>query len=217
MARPSLTDEQVDAFRERAVGASMRLFVENGYDAFSLRTLARELGVSHATPYRYFESKAELFSIVRAESFRDFAAFLRERLGASRDPARRLRILAHGYLDFARQQPAAFRLAFELGQNEPQRSAVVDAAAAEAWSVLVLVVREAVTAGVLEGSPDALARTLWAGVHGVAALELAGRLRSGAQALALLESVSEALIAAHAPRSTPSTKPKTRPRKQRKT
>ena len=211
MARPSLTEAQVDDFRRRAAEVAMRLFVEEGYEAFSLRTLARELGVSHATPYRYFASKAEIFAIVRAESFRRFGAFLRARLSASSDPSARLRILSEGYFDFALTEPAAFRLAFELGQPDSKDGGVVDAAAFEAWQVLVSVVAEAVEAGLLDGEPDALAQVLWAGVHGVAALELAGRLRAGAGARALLESMTEALLRAHAPASPPkSTKKKKR-------
>jgi AcrR family transcriptional regulator len=207
MGRPSLTDAQVDDFRRRATDVAMRLFVEAGYDAFSLRTLARELGVSHATPYRYFASKAEIFSAVRAESFRRFGAFLEERLRSSRSPAKRLRLLARGYFDFAQTQPAAFRLAFELGQPDPHDPGEVDAAAFEAWSVLTRVVGEAVHAGVLKGEPNVLAHVLWAGVHGVAALELAGRLRAGRTADELLHSVTEALIRAHAP--SPPRKPRT--------
>ncbi len=42
----------------------------------TLRALAAELGCSPMTPYRYFENKAELFAVVRADAFRRFAAFL---------------------------------------------------------------------------------------------------------------------------------------------
>jgi AcrR family transcriptional regulator len=202
MGRPSLTDAQVDDFRRRATDVAMRLFAEQGYEAFSLRTLARELGVSHATPYRYFRSTGEIFSAVRAESFRRFGAFLEARLAGSRAPDKRLHRLARAYFDFAQMQPAAFRLAFELGQPDPDDPGEVDAAAFEAWSVLTRVVGEAVAAGVLEGEPDALAHVLWAGVHGVAALELAGRLRAGREADALLRSMTDSLIRAHRPSAT---------------
>jgi AcrR family transcriptional regulator len=212
MARPPLTDAAVDTFRRRAIEVAMRLFAEDGYDAFSLRTLARELGVSHTTPYRYFDGKGEIFSIARAESFRRFGAFLRQRLEASNVPADRLRILARAYFDFAKQQSVAFRLAFELGQREEEDGRVVDEAAAEAWAVLVSVVAEAVHAGELDGEPEVIAHTLWAGIHGVAALELAGRLRRGRGAKALLETMTEALISAHqgAPRTKKQTKKRAR-------
>ena len=107
MGRPVLTSEEVEAFRRRACDAAMTLFDELGYDQFSLRALARELGCSHTTPYRYFQSKVAIFAEVRAEGFRRFAASLTAALHASGEPRERLRILARAYFDFAQEQRAA--------------------------------------------------------------------------------------------------------------
>ncbi len=202
MARPALSDEQVQDFRARACEVSMRLFVEQGYEAFSLRTLARELGCSHTTPYRYFADKGEIFATVRAESFRRFGEFLRRRIARSSDPEVQLRRLARGYFDFAREHPAPFRVAFELSRPAASTYAFVEEAAQDAWTVLFGTVARAVEAGVLDGEVNALAHTMWAGVHGVAALELAGRLGATPGAVKVLESVTDALIRAHAPQGS---------------
>ena len=151
MGRPVLTDEEVEAFRRRACDAAMTLFGELGYDQFSLRALAREMGCSHATPYRYFDGKDAIFAEVGAEGFRRFAAFLTARLEASSKARERLRILARAYFDFAQEQPAAFRIIFELGQPTAEDYPVVNEAAGAAWGVLVGVVKEAIDAGVLAG------------------------------------------------------------------
>lgn len=199
MGRPVLTDEEVQAFRRRACDAAMTLFDELGYDHFSLRALARELGCSHATPYRYFEGKDALFAEVRAEGFRRFAAFLTARLEASSEPRRRLRILARAYFDFAQEQPAAFRIIFELGQPTPEDYPGVNEAASAAWGVLVGVVEEAIDAGVLAGRSGHLAHVMWAGIHGVATLELAHKLTMGKSGASLVDAMTDALLAAHAP------------------
>ena len=65
VARAILTVEEVGAFRAKAVAAATRLFAERGYRGVTLRSLAKELGVSPMTPYRYFENKEELFAMVR--------------------------------------------------------------------------------------------------------------------------------------------------------
>jgi AcrR family transcriptional regulator len=70
MGRAALTVEELGAFRGRAVTAATRLFAERGYRGVTLRSLAKELGVSPMTPYRYFENKEELFAMVRTEAFR---------------------------------------------------------------------------------------------------------------------------------------------------
>lgn len=197
MARPPLSDEAVDDFRQRICDVSVRLFVEHGYEGFSLRALAKELGCSHTAPYRYFAGKDAIFAAVRAECFRRFASFLRTRLEGERDEVQRLRVLARAYFDFAAEQPAAFRIVFELGQPHPTEHPSVAEAGADAWSVLFEVVREAIVAGALLGEPLEVAHTMWAGIHGVATLHLANKLVAGRSGLATLEAMTDALVRAH--------------------
>jgi len=200
VGRPVLTDAQIEAFRERASEVSMRLFAEQGYDGFTLRALAREMGCSHATPYRYFDGKSEIFAVVRAEGFRRFAAFLRGRLAGETDPLSRVRILARAYFDFSVEQSAAFTIIFAMSLPDADAYPFVTEAAGDGWSVLLGVVREAVEAGVVAGDVSELAHTMWAGVHGVATLNLANELSMGRSAEAMLESMTDALIRAHTPR-----------------
>ncbi|MBW1762970.1 MAG: helix-turn-helix transcriptional regulator [Deltaproteobacteria bacterium] len=46
VARAVLTAEELGAFRGRAVAAATQLFAERGYRGVTLRSLAKELGVS---------------------------------------------------------------------------------------------------------------------------------------------------------------------------
>lgn len=200
MARPSLTDEQVHAFRSRATQVALEMFGADGYARFSLRTLASELGCSHATPYRYFPGgKEELFAAVRAEGFRRFAARLRDSQAGTDDPELRLRRMAEAYVDFAVDQPAAFAVTFQMadpaGDGEPE----VAEAAVDAWSVLLGAVSGAVDAGMLVGRVSEVAHVMWAGLHGVASLELAGTLQMGRTARQVLHAMVEALLRAHRP------------------
>jgi AcrR family transcriptional regulator len=199
MPRPALSEDALDEFRRKICDVSVRLFVEQGYEGFSLRSLAAELGCSHTTPYRYFADKDAIFTAVRAECFRRFASFLRARLESAVDPIDRLRVLARAYFDFACEQPAAFRIVFEMGQPHPTESPEVAAAGADAWSVLHGVVREAIRAGAMVGEPLEVAHTMWAGIHGVATLHLANKLVSGRSADATLDAMTEALVRAHLP------------------
>lgn len=179
----------------------MRLFAEQGYDGFTLRALARELGCSHATPYRYFEGKAEIFAVVRAEGFRRFGAFLRGRLEGENDPLERVRCLADAYFDFSVEQSAAFTIIFAMSLPEGDEYPFVTEASKDAWSVLYRTIGEAVEAGVLVGDVSAVAHTMWAGVHGVATLHLANELRMGRSGEAMLRSMTDALVRAHRPDS----------------
>lgn len=177
----------------------MELFVDEGFDGFSLRTLARALGCSHTTPYRYFEGKDEIFAAVRAEGFRRFAAALRRRLKGTRDHDLRLRRLAEAYYTFAVSEPAAFRVIFELGQPEAEAYPFVREAMTDAWGVLVGTVTEAIEAGVIVGDPKVVAHTMWSGIHGIAALQLSGKLLMGRSGDQVLQTMVDALLSAHRP------------------
>jgi len=199
VGRPALSEDQVAAFRTRAVDVAMTLFVETGFEGFSLRTLARALGCSHTTPYRYFVDKDEIFAAVRAEGFRRFAAALRARLTGNRDHDLRLRHLAEAYYAFAVTEPAAFRVIFEMGQLEAEAYPFVREAMADAWGVLVGTVTEAVEAGVIVGEPKVVAHTMWSGIHGIATLQLAGKLLMGRSGDQVLQTMVDALLSAHRP------------------
>ncbi len=199
MGRPTLKSEEVEAFRRAIVEASMGLFVEHGYDGWSLRALAKSLGCSHATPYRYFEGKSAIFAAVRIEGFRRFAAHLRDRVAQKKDAEARLHALAWAYFEFAEQQGSAFRVIFGMGQPQIDSFPGVREAAADAWSVVLGVVSGAIEAGVIEGELDEVAHAMWASVHGVVTLHLSHKLAMGLKAQSILPSVIHALIRAHRP------------------
>src|ERR1700686_5543963 len=77
--------------RSEILGAAREIFVRDGFEGFSMRTLARSVGCSLGAIYLYFTSKEELFDILVEESF----AHLYEALGIllkerGKDPVRQL-------------------------------------------------------------------------------------------------------------------------------
>lgn len=179
MPRASLTQKELDAFRARAVDAAMGLFAKRGYRGVSLRSLGRELGVSPMTPYRYFENKDELFSLVRAEAFRRFADAQRDAVEGVDDPKSALRVLGQAYVAFALDEPDAYHIMFEPLQAPAGTYPDLEAAQARAFSYLHGAVEALADAGDLEGDPLRRAHVLWAQVHGLVSLHLAGKLVMG--------------------------------------
>jgi len=171
-----LSIDDVEAFRERLCEVAAQRFAEQGYAGVTLRSLAQELGCSPMTPYRYFDSKDHILAAVRAAAFAKFADVMEAAAASSRDPVARLRALASGYLDFAMDNPASYRLMFEMNQGHPDEFPELVREARRARQAKVSVVRDAVEAGVVEGDPVETANLLWASLHGVVALHLAGTL-----------------------------------------
>ncbi|MEM9195017.1 MAG: TetR/AcrR family transcriptional regulator [Myxococcota bacterium] len=194
MARPSLSREHVDAFRSQACDAAIELF--GNQPEVSLRQLAQAMGCSHATPYRYFRSKQDLFMAVRAECFRRFRAYL-EGLVEGTDPRADVFAVCRGYAEYAQRRPAEFLLMFQLGQPSPEDHPEAEQAGLDAWATVEGTVRRAIRAGLLDGQPRTVAHLLWAAVHGVVSLSLAKRLVVGYDAAELIDPIVSALWRAH--------------------
>lgn len=196
MPRASLTEEQVEAFRARAVDAATGLFAELGYQGVTLRALAAELGVSPMTPYRYFENKEELFAMVRTEAFRRFADAQRDASKTVEDPAESLRALGRAYVEYALDEPDAYHIMFELRQAPAGTYPQLEQEQARAFSCLHAAVERAIDAGIMEGNAVRQAHFLWAQVHGLISLHLAGKLGMGCSLQDLLPEVFDKLQAA---------------------
>jgi AcrR family transcriptional regulator len=171
-----LSTEDVEAFRERLCEVAAARFAERGYAGVTLRTLAQELGCSPMTPYRYFESKDHILAAVRAAAFARFADRMEAAAASADEPVARLRALAAAYLEFAAANPASYRLMFEMNQGHPDEFPELVREARRARQAKVEVVRDAAEAGLVEGDPVEAANLLWASLHGVVALHLAGTL-----------------------------------------
>jgi AcrR family transcriptional regulator len=179
--RSALEEEEIAAFRRRAVDAAMHLFAEQGYAAVTMRSLGAALGVSTMTPYRYLSGKDELFVLVSAEAFRRFADALEGALAHAPpdDPIRRLFELKRAYLAFALAQSDAYRIMFELRGVAAPKGPAGDELAAQsrrAFGCLYGCVVDAVERGYLQGDPLTHAHLLWASAHGLVSLHLAGLL-----------------------------------------
>ncbi len=185
MPRTPLSQDQLDAFRDSLCEAATRLFAEQGYAGVTMRALAKDLGCSPMTPYRYFENKAAIFDTVRLAAANRFADAIAAAAKSHDTHTDRLRAMTYAYVGFAVDEPHGYRILFELDRKERPQTEVVEEA--RGWFVMRDVVAAAIDDGVLEGDPDVVAHLLWASVHGLAALHLSGMLRLGADLETLVD------------------------------
>ena len=197
MPRAALSQNQVDEFRDALCAAATRLFAENGYAGVTMRALAKDLGCSPMTPYRYFVNKAAIFENVRLAAANRFADAIDGAVKSHERHHDRLVAMCHAYVGFALEEPDAYRIIFELDRS--RRPAAVTVEEPRSWFIMKTAVKEAIEAGELAGDPNVVAHLLWSGVHGMVALHLAGMLNLGLD----LESLVDAYLArelAYAPR-----------------
>jgi AcrR family transcriptional regulator len=89
-AEPGLTP-RAEQTRAAIVEAALRLFREHGYEAATMRVIAREAGVSTGNAYYYFASKEELIQEFYLRSHAEHAAACRHLLETEPELADRLR------------------------------------------------------------------------------------------------------------------------------
>ena len=88
----------------------------------------------------------------------------------------------------------------EPGDRPPARYRVKEI---RSWQAILQGVEFAVQAGVLEGDPESVAHQMWAGLHGLVSLHLAGKLTLGRSAKTLLEPLLDTLIDGNRPDPKP--------------
>lgn len=154
--------------RAALLAAAEAELAESGVEGFSLRSVAKRAGVSHAAPAHHFGDAGGLLTALAAEGFRQFSAAMDKRESEGRFPP--LESAGLGYVDFAHDRPALFKLIFA---SERPNFADADLCQAADSAFLHLVDRVTEIGG---GEADVAA--VWAIAHGLADLLAAGRLKS---------------------------------------
>ncbi|SPF35806.1 Family transcriptional regulator [Candidatus Sulfopaludibacter sp. SbA4] len=160
--------------RAALLRASLDLMRQHGLHEFTLREVARRVGVSHAAPFRHFRDKDELLAAIAEEGFIRLTECLSAAVGKDWEPSRRLRNAAVAYVEFARNAPEQFRVMFSVNlEGELHRS--VKAAGQQLFATIVNLVTDCVpfSQRVLRGSVDfsTEARIAWAHMHGIASIQ----------------------------------------------
>lgn len=171
------TDAERQQLRTLIIDAARELFVSRGVEAVTMREIAKRIGYSATSIYLHFADKESLMRAICDTDFLALATALKNILDIL-DPVARMHALADGYARFALAYPNHYRLMFmtphqayepetsSLQQNNPEQ---------DAYYQLKTVVNEVFIAGKFKPEftdPELIAQTIWAGVHGVCALQI---------------------------------------------
>ncbi|WP_144147902.1 TetR/AcrR family transcriptional regulator [Paraburkholderia sp. BCC1884] len=168
-----LSADDIQQFRETMRRVAENAFATRGAQGVTMRELAKELGCSAMTPYRYFRDKDDILAMVRAAAFNRFAARLEAAVNDLAETDRA--VLSDAYVAFALDEPHAYRLMFDLTQQDGAYPELA-AASQRAWRMLAEHFERLVAAGILEGDPRLIGYAYWASLHGFTMLALANQL-----------------------------------------
>ncbi|MBB4200863.1 hypothetical protein CCR94_00330 [Rhodoblastus sphagnicola] len=173
MPRPSMSTPEIDAVRRRLLETTGKIIAREGYDAFSMRRLGKEAGMSASALYRYFPARRN----VLIAYWLDTVDELTRRCEAVRDqdvsPVDKLQAVLCAYADFAIEDRDRFRVFFIENDKGQFSDLVAIDAAVRPYRLFVEIVGAAIAAGKIRPLPSATAaQILWGSVHGVLTLAI---------------------------------------------
>jgi AcrR family transcriptional regulator len=167
--------------REKILHSACELFLADGMDQFSMRKLAREVGVTAPALYRHFDSKEHVLHEVLGEAYRRMAGHLYRALEGV-TPGERLLLATEGYATFALDNPRLYDVLFASPElmgftDVPDELESQGCAIGQFWNDRI---RDCMDADVLgRGDPRSVSITMWAHAHGLISLYQRGLLYRG--------------------------------------
>ncbi|MFK7830117.1 MAG: TetR/AcrR family transcriptional regulator [Congregibacter sp.] len=162
--------------RRALLAAAEEELSAKGVETFSLRSVAKRAGVSHGAPAHHFGDTRGLLTQLAALGYQRFIDTQEQyQLKAKKNPKAQLAASGLGYIAFATNNPALFRLMFSSDRPD-KTSPTLSEHADAAFDKLVADIQQ-----ITETDPyiDRMAMTdvmaAWAIAHGLADLMIAGR------------------------------------------
>lgn len=173
----SRREQTRQAVRLRIMDEGRKLFAEKGYEAATMRDVAKATQYTPSALYYHFKDKAELMRAICSEDFLGLASRFQEAM-TSANPLDNIKNMGRAYAQFALDYPNHYRLMFmtnySLGPTEEDQTRKGDPDQ-DAYAGLHLLVTLAMEQGLLRPElTDAhlVAQTFWGGIHGIITLEL---------------------------------------------
>ena len=189
-----LSKTDITDFRDRLCDAAETVFAEQGLEAVTMRHLANELRVSPMTPYRYFDDKEAILAAVRARAFdRHADALERSFEDSTGDLGQRARATARAYIQFALDNPHAYKLMFDIRQANGEDYPDFLRAAERSQRTMTRHLLEMKRAGIFNCDVDLAGHMYWAALHGPIMLHMSGMLPPQFDAMRLAEALVAAL------------------------
>ena len=164
--------------REKILAAGRELLFTEGFHAFSMRKLAAKVNYTATAIYSHFPDKEALLGELVEQEFIKFRRAF-DRTSKIADPIERLRKKGITFVEFALQQPDAFKFLFMNTQVEafPKIGLIERGTpAVDCYAYLQSTIKEALASGRFRPElrdPDMLAQLFMSGMHGIVSLHIA--------------------------------------------
>lgn len=177
MSSKERRQREKEEIRTRIMDAARELFLEEGYEAVTMRKIAEKIEYTPTAIYFHFKDKEALFRELCDTDFRTLQDTL-QNLARHPDPIERLRKMGQAYVSFTLDHPNHYRLMFMTAPpfKDVDKSSIERGnPEVDAYAFLRKTVAEGMEADEFREElkdVDLVAQVIWSGVHGVLALFL---------------------------------------------
>lgn len=159
--------------RQEILDAARALIAKEGYESVSIRKIADRIEYSPGSIYLYFHDKREILEQICIETFARLDRKMEAIAGDHGNPIEALRRGLRLYALFGLENPDHYVITF-MQRNHEAISPDHGQPGLHSFECLRNVVQSAVDAGLTRSQDtEAMAQSLWAGVHGVVSLLIA--------------------------------------------
>jgi AcrR family transcriptional regulator len=173
-------EKQKQEIRKMILDASMKLFVEEGFEQVSIRKIAELIEYSPTTVYLYFKDKNEILFNLHELGFQKMAEY-NTGLWEIQNPLVRLHKMGENYIRFGLNNPEFYDLMFI--QRAPMEALETmkdcdwksgDVALGKLKECLAECIERNL---IVKGNVDAVSMVIWAMVHGLVSLAIRDRFQ----------------------------------------
>jgi AcrR family transcriptional regulator len=163
-----------EALRQKILDAARALIMRDGFAALTMRNIASKIEYSPAAIYLHFRDRDEIAKELSREGYAQLYEALKPAADIT-DPRERLMEIGRAYVQFGMENPETYRLIFMDynylavvfgGDNQD----AADEASRGSFNLLMETAAALPTR--TDATPQQIAETLWAGVHGIVSLKL---------------------------------------------
>lgn len=168
-------DHTREELMEMAISAGQKIISEDGFDQFSARKVAKEIGYTVGTIYNIFDSHNDLILHINSATLDDMYAFITHKMNKKHSGNNAIKNLFSYYIMFAQENYNRWSALFEF--NIPQGDSLPDWQTNKILALFALV--ETLLLPIVNNDKEKAerySRALWAGAHGICQLGITGKL-----------------------------------------
>jgi AcrR family transcriptional regulator len=182
--------------KQSILDAAKKVFLEQGYDATSIRKIAAEIEFSPTTIYLYYKDKNEISHALHEEGFKMLSEKFQV-LAHVEHPFERLKAMGRIYMQFALENSDYYELMFIMKDPiEAFENGCVEEEWDEgkrAFNTLVGTIQQCQQAGYFKGfETNSFALVVWSTMHGLCTMKTHGQLELIVKKKEILTDVEDA-------------------------